>query len=83
MENKISLIGLLIKDRDKEAGKAQEVLTRYGNIIRTRLGLSTELDKLKGGGLILLELFGDTQQQILLEEELQMVNGIQVQRMDF
>ena len=58
----VRILGVMINDPSKGADKIQNILTKYGCSIRTRLGMhdmdeeySTET------GLMLLELIGDIQ----------------------
>lgn len=55
MEN-LRITSILIRDRIKEAGKTQDILSKYGHIIRNRLGFHevTE-DKCSRIGIILLQ----------------------------
>jgi len=80
----MNIFGIMVYDRIKEAGKTQEVLTRYGSVIRTRLGFH-ELSKEKCSrvGTILIVLQGDPYQWDLLKEELSRIGGIEVQVMSF
>ncbi|HPE86903.1 MAG: hypothetical protein PHU97_01920 [Bacteroidales bacterium] len=36
---RITIVGILIKNRIKEANKTQALLSEYGHIIRTRIGI--------------------------------------------
>ncbi|MBS3770061.1 MAG: hypothetical protein V5A47_07135 [Bacteroidales bacterium] len=83
MEEK-RILGVLITDRQKEAGNVQNVLTRYGSAIKTRLGLHEVSDTaLSKEGLILLELTGDMDQQDKLQQELEQIEGTQTKVMSF
>ncbi len=78
------ILGILVYDRIKEAGRTQEVLTRYGSIIRTRLGfheLSREV--CSRIGTILLVLQGDPALWDKLQQELSEIGGIEVQILQF
>ena len=78
------ILGILIKDRIKEAGKTQDVLTRYGSIISSRMGLhEVSTEKCSRVGMIILQLSGDSSQWGELEEELGGIEGIEVQNMNF
>ena len=77
------VIGVLITDRVKEAGAVQETLTKHGCIIRTRLGLHQAGNHCSPDGLLLLELAGDINEWVELEEDLKVIDGIQVQSMSF
>ena len=84
MSKEIRILGVLIHDRQKEAGDVQKVLTKYGCSIKTRLGLHEVSDDLcSTSGLVLLELFGDAGEMDKLEKELDAVAGAQVQKMVF
>jgi hypothetical protein len=80
----LRIIGLLITDRIKEAGKTQEVLTKHGNIIKSRLGFhEVSEDKCSRVGFILLQITGNQQDYERLESELSEIRGIEIQRMIF
>ncbi len=81
---KFVVLGLYISDNMKESFKVQEVLTKFGCSIKTRLGLhNIEDDCLKSNGLILLELTGDPDEMQKLEKELFKIEGLKVQKMSF
>ncbi len=81
---KIKVIGILIRDRIKESGRTQAVLSRYDDIIQSRLG-SHELSEqvCSRVGLILLTLGGDHTRWDSLEEELTAIGGLEVKEMLF
>lgn len=83
MEN-IRIMGVKVTPAVKDAAAIQTVLTLYGNIIRTRLGLNEEVDE-QGNryGIILLELAGDSEQFDLLEQRLTTIDGVVVKSMEF
>ena len=80
----LRVIGLLITDRIKEAGKTQLVLTKHSPIIKSRLG-SHEVneDKCSRVGFILLQVSGIQSDIECLESELREIGGIEIQRMIF
>ncbi len=81
---KSRIIGIMVYDRIKEAGKTQEVLTRHAPIIRSRLGfheLSREV--CSRVGTILLVLQGNDAQWDNLREDLNQIRGIEIQVMEF
>ncbi len=84
MQNEIRILGVHIKNRTHEAVKIQDILTKYGCSIKTRLGLHevTE-DHCSTQGIIILELTGDTQECIKLENELHALDGVEVKKMLF
>jgi hypothetical protein len=84
MSKETRILGILITDRKKEAGKVQNVLTKYGCSIKTRLGLHEATDDVcSTSGLLLLELTGDVSEMNKLENELVAVEGTQTQKMIF
>jgi hypothetical protein len=85
MEKEIRILGVLITNREKEAGRVQDILTKFGCCIKTRLGLH-ETPNDSGSsqlGLILLELIGDTGEMDKLEKQLGELGGIQLKKMVF
>jgi len=83
MEEK-RILGVLITDRKKEAGNVQQVLTRFGSSIKTRLGLHEAGDSdLEREGLILLELTGEEKEKDELQRELEKIEGTQTKNMIF
>ena len=84
MSKETRILGVLITDRQKEAGKVQNLLTKYGCSIKTRLGLHEVSDDVcSTSGLLLLELTGDVSEMDKLEKELVGVEGSQTQKMIF
>lgn len=84
MSKETRILGILITDRQKEAGKVQSVLTKYGCSIKTRLGLHEASDDVcSTSGLLLLELTGDISEMDKLENELVAIEGTQTQKMIF
>ena len=78
------ILGVVITDRQKEAGEVQKVLTKYGCSIKTRLGLhEASNENCSNEGLILLELIGDYKDMDNLEEALQKIEGTETQKMSF
>ncbi len=83
METRI-ILGISVYDRQKEAGDVQKVLTQFGCSIRTRLGMhEVNEDMCSKHGLIILELYGDPKEQQKLEENLKIIEGVEVQKMEF
>ena len=82
--NELRIIGLLITDRIKEAGKTQQALTANAHIIKLRLG-SHEVseDKCSRVGFILLQVTGNQNDFEKLETELSKIGGIEIKQMIF
>jgi hypothetical protein len=80
----IRIIGLLITDRIKEAGRTQETLTRHAHIIKSRLGFHEVTQEVCSRvGVIILQLGGNPAECDRLESELGKIGGLEMQRMLF
>lgn len=78
------ILGVHITQRTRHAPEVQQVLTRHGRIIQTRLGLH-DLHGRDGSpnGLILLHLVGPPSAIAALERDLKTIEGVDIQRMTF
>jgi hypothetical protein len=78
------IIGLLIRDRIKEAGRTQLALTKYAHLIKSRLGFH-ELNEntCSRAGVILLQLAGSPEEWLAFEEEIATIGGVEMQKMSF
>ncbi len=75
MEKSIMLI--LVDHRKEAAPMVQKILTGWGCMIKTRLGIHDGvLDNCSESGLIILELVGDKEKQNELNRKLNLVNGV-------
>jgi hypothetical protein len=80
----VRILGIYVRDSFMDSEKIQAILTKYGCTIRTRLGLHNMDDELSGDSrLILLELSGDIQECMHLENELLAMDELDVQKMVF
>jgi hypothetical protein len=80
----IRILGLLITDRIKEAGQTQEVLSRFGHIINSRLGFHEVTEETCSRvGFIVLQLSGNVSEFDNLESALGEIRGLEVKRMQF
>lgn len=80
----IVILGLHITDRIKEVAAVQNVLTKFGCSIKTRIGLHDADEEYNSSdGIILLELVGDKDEMIKLENALRAIEGLKVQKMAF
>jgi len=80
----IVILGILIGTEVADIVSFQQLLTTYGNVIRTRLGLHEnhyETPKVKG--LLLLEMVGDSAEIAAFEKAVCQISGIQIQKMVF
>ncbi|NVN95828.1 MAG: hypothetical protein HXX18_11150 [Bacteroidetes bacterium] len=81
---KIVILGIHITNIVKDAVIVQDILTKFGCSIKTRLGLhDIEEDYTQTKRLILLELSGDEDEMQKLENELLKIEGLEVQKMTF
>jgi hypothetical protein len=82
--SEIRVLGVMVKDPGRAALQVQQILTKYGCSIKTRLGLNElEQEECGGCGLILLELMGDVNECIRLENELLEVEDVRGRKMVF
>ncbi len=71
---------VLIGNRLEAAEKVQKILTGWGCLIKTRLGLHDGvLDNCTERGLVILELVGTDEQKKELQHKLSLVQGVAVQ----
>lgn len=80
------ILGIQVGDREHDAIKLQELLTKNGCLIKTRLGLheTPGTGQCSSKGLILLELFDDKLQEInSFEKELAGIETLTVRKMEF
>lgn len=82
--DEIRILGLMIHDRIKESGKTQKVLSKYSDIIKSRLGFHEVTSQVCSRvGVVLLQLGGDPKRWQELENELSAIGGVQLKKMSF
>ena len=78
-----TIISIKISNRLESAVSVQEILTKYGCIIKTRIGLHEEINgQCSPRGLILLEIIND-EESIKIANELCDIEEIEIQQMKF
>ncbi len=78
------IIGVHITERVQYAGQVQEVFTKFGCSIRTRMGLhEADENRCSPNGLILLETVDDDSIVAELTAMLKAIDGVEVQQMVF
>ncbi len=78
------IIGIHISERINDAVKIQDILTKFGCSIKTRIGLhDVSDDYCSPCGLVILELTGDINECDRLEMELEKVKGVVIKKMTF
>ncbi|MBU5484743.1 hypothetical protein KQI86_10395 [Clostridium sp. MSJ-11] len=81
--DKTIIMGVSIEPRNLHAVKVQDILTRHGCIIKTRLGLhETSTDTCSHKGIVLLQLCGEDKDIEILEKDLMDIEGVRVNKME-
>jgi len=71
---------ILVSKRKKESIEVQKVLTEYGCLIKTRLGLhEIEGNFCSENGLIILQLIGNENEHLKLKGDLEKIDGVKVE----
>lgn len=79
-----TVIGVLLRKRTKTATALQEILSKYGCSIKTRIGLHSVSDNVcSPDGVILLDLLGESAEINALENDIKNIDGAEVQKMRF
>jgi hypothetical protein len=80
-----TILGFVLHDRVNKASMVQELLTKYGCEINTRLGLHVASeDTCSKEGLILLEFVDNADKAVKeFEKELKEIAEVDVQKMEF
>jgi hypothetical protein len=84
MSSETRILGLLIKHRTKNIGLVQDIFSKFGCSIRTRLGINISHEyNITDAGLVILELTGDIKEMDKLEGALCDLHEVQVRKMVF
>ena len=76
---KYNIMGIVIEDRKKFAPQVQEVLTEYGSIIDTRIGLHTGIENFHNNeGFIILNLNDDDKKIDEFVKKLKNIESVRV-----
>jgi hypothetical protein len=79
---KRNIVGLLILTRNETAIQVQKVLTAWGCMIKTRLGIHDGvLDNCTQSGLVILELVGEDEKIEEFVRKINLVKGAQAKRL--
>jgi hypothetical protein len=79
-----TILGIRVLRSDQAGFNLQTLLSNYGGIIRTRLGLNEVIEEYASPeGIVLLELCGDQMDCQRLENELLSQDNLDVQKMVF
>ena len=78
------IYGVHITDRLQHVGEVQAILTEYGCNIKTRLGLhETNASSCSPNGMLILEMIGDSDKCHEMLDKLNVVEGVEAQKMVF
>jgi hypothetical protein len=81
-EGSTMIFGLLLEKDHNLIIAVQKLLTSFGCVIRSRLGVNETFFG-KAAGLILLEIFGDKEQILLFEKDLRSLKNLHFRKMVF
>ncbi|MCF7930073.1 MAG: hypothetical protein K9L02_01015 [Acholeplasmataceae bacterium] len=71
------ILGILINQRSEVAVEVQEVLTKFGCIIKLRLGLHETANVCAEDAFLLLQLDGSKEEITTLQESLNIIDGVE------
>lgn len=71
------ILGVFISQRTQSAVEVQDVLTKYGCIIKLRLGLHETDNVCAEDALVLLQLNGSKEEIKELQESLNIIDGVE------
>ncbi len=81
--DKTIIMGIQIHNRTEAACEVQKLLTEFGCIIKTRLGLHEAMNSCSSSGLILLEFIKGQEKEVNnLKSKLQSIVGLKVSTME-
>jgi len=78
-----SLVIILMRTRRASAVRVQKVLTDFGCMVKTRLGIHDGvLDRCSDVGLVILEVVGSRKERARLSAKLKAISGVKVKSVD-
>ena len=79
---KREIVALVIETRDQAAVQVQKILTAWGCMIKTRLGIHDGvMDHCTQTGLVILEVIGENEKIEEFVRKLNLVKGVQAKRL--
>jgi hypothetical protein len=82
--DQLTILGLAVENKEHKAQELQDIFTKYGCTIKTRLGINEiDLPGKENAGLIILELMGDKEECLRLENNLHELDQVVVRKMIF
>jgi len=76
-----NIMAVVIGHRSKNAPEVQKVLTKFGCMIKVRLGLHEAGNVCSEEGLVILQLAGDSSEIKNFQEELNAIEGVRANTM--
>ncbi len=80
MQHQFEIIGIYIGKPGNAYNEVQKIMSGFGCIVRTRLGINTEETD---GGVIIVDITGDEEQKRLFRNKLSQLEGVEIQEMLF
>ena len=78
------ILAVHVTNRLKQAGRVQEILTRYGKHIKTRIGLHEANGRATSpSGLMILEFIGSVKRMTAAQTDLNAVPGVEARNIVF
>ncbi len=77
------IMGIQIGDRQEAVPNVQDLLTEFGCIIKTRLGLHQNLNTCSSRGLIIVEFYKEEEKINELKKRLEDIENVVVKTMEF
>lgn len=77
-----NIMAISVNYRSKNAGGIQNIFTKYGCLIKVRLGLHEAGDVCSEGGLIILQLAGKKDEIEAFQSELNSIEGVKANAME-
>ncbi len=79
-----TILGVLLRKRKQTSTTFQEILSKHGCIIKTRIGIHNAQNNVcSPDGVILLDIIGNNEDKNALLEDLKAIDGAEVQKMNF
>ncbi len=77
-----NIVGILVNHRTQKAEEVQKILTKYGCLIKMRLGLHEAGNVCSEEGLIMLQLCGQKEEVSKFVAELNEIKGVTAKLME-
>jgi hypothetical protein len=79
-----TILGVMLRKRIHSSESLQEILSKHGCIIKTRIGIHNASGNVcSPNGVILLDVIGEASEISALENEIKAIDGAELQKMSF